>query len=216
MTDIQPIDRIIFCDFDGTITAEETFVGMFLAMKPDLFKTLGREIAEGRISLRDGVRMIIESMESRDLPRILEYVRSRPLRPGFPEFLDFLEERSIPFVIISGGLRAMIEARLDGCISRVHAVYAIDLDTSGEYMRPLSNYQGGNEMIAKAMIIESYHAARPVAIGDGITDFTMAMHAPVVFARDHLASHMEKKGKAFIPWEDYFDIMRELKSLWNE
>ncbi len=216
MTRNQPIDRIVFCDFDGTITAEETFVGMFLTMKPDLFKTLGREIAEGRITLRDGVSMIIESMESRELPKILEYVRSKPLRPGFAEFLDFLEERGVPFVIISGGLRAMIEARLEGLIPRVHAVYAIDLDTSGEYMRPLSSYQGGSEMIAKAMIIESYGAARPVAIGDGITDFTMAMRAPVVFARDHLASHMEKNGKAFIPWNDYFDIMRELKTLWKE
>ncbi|TAL37140.1 MAG: 2-hydroxy-3-keto-5-methylthiopentenyl-1-phosphate phosphatase [Spirochaetes bacterium] len=210
------MDRIVFCDFDGTITAEETFVSMFYTFNPELFKKIGNDAAQGRITLREAVCMILESLESSTLPKIREFVRAKPLRPGFPEFLGFLEERDIPFVIISGGLRAMIEARLDGFLSRVHAVYAIDLDDSGEYLKPHSDYQGGTEMVAKSMIMEGYNARRPVAIGDGITDYAMALRAPVVFARDHLAQHMEKHGRPYIPWNDFFDIMARLREMWGE
>ena len=48
MASPEPHRRIVFCDFDGTITAEETFVGMLKQFATLDYNDYGRRLAEGR------------------------------------------------------------------------------------------------------------------------------------------------------------------------
>ncbi len=42
----------------------------------------------------------------------------------------------------------------------------------------------GTELVAKVLVMEEYPADEKIEIGDSSTDFNMALHAPMVFARD--------------------------------
>ena len=97
--------RIVFCDFDGTITAVETFVAMFKEFAPDVSAQLLPQMYTCQLTLRQGVRQILESIPSHRYPDILEFTRSQPTRPGFIELLDFLETHQVPLVVVSGGLQ---------------------------------------------------------------------------------------------------------------
>ncbi|PSB54484.1 HAD-IB family phosphatase [Chamaesiphon polymorphus] len=205
--------RIVFCDFDGTITATETFVAMITKFAPEVSALVLPEIYAKRVTLRQGVRKMLELIPSTSYPELIEFTRVQPMRAGFVEFLDFLETEQIPIVIISGGLQGMVESVLQPYLHRIEAIHAIDIDTSGDYLQVNSRYESGTEMVAKAEIMASYHADESIAIGDSITDWNMAMAASIVFARPPLTQYLDERKKPYIKWENFFDIRDALIDL---
>lgn len=207
--------RIVFCDFDGTITAEETFVAMFKEFAPEVSAQLLPELYARRLTLRDGVRQIVESIPSQRYSDIIEFTRPQPKRAGFVEFLDFLEAQSVPLVVVSGGLRGMVEAVLGDLTQRVQAIYALDVSTDTPCLRLHSAYEEGTELMAKVKVMAEYTADEKIAIGDSLTDLNMALHAPVVFARDRLATYLDEHETPYIAWTDFFDIRDRMQADWG-
>lgn len=222
--------RIVFCDFDGTITAEETFVGMLKEFTPELSDKLMPEMYARRLTLREGVRQLLESIPSSRYPEILNYAQPKATRPGLVELLDFLDEQGVPFVVVSGGLRGMVETVLSQVkttggtsasttqtlLERVAAIYAVDVDTSSEFLQVNSAFEGGTELVAKVKVMEKHPTEEQIAIGDSVTDLMMALHAPMVFARDRLSQYLDEHNKSYLPWNDFFDIRTQLSQLWQD
>jgi 2-hydroxy-3-keto-5-methylthiopentenyl-1-phosphate phosphatase len=204
------VKRIVFCDFDGTITVAETFVAMITKFAPGVSVLVLPEIYAKRVTLRQGVRQMLESIPSSSYPDLIEFTRVQPIRSGFVEFLDFLKTEHIPIVIISGGLHGMVESVLEPFMDRIQAIHAIEVDTSGTYLQINSRYESGTEIVAKAEIMPSYQADESIAIGDSITDWNMAMAASVVFARPPLTDYLDEQQKPYIPWHDFIDIRQTL------
>lgn len=206
--------RVVFCDFDGTITAEETFAGMLKQFEPDLSAQLIPEMYTLRLTLRQGVRQILESIPSKRYSEILDYARLKPVRPGLVELLDFLDAQGVPFVVVSGGLRGMVETVMGQLVERVDAIYAVDADISSDYLRVQSGFEGDTELVSKVQVMAQYDADEPIAIGDSVTDLNMALQAPMVFARDRLAKYLDSRQKLYIPWNDFFDVRDHLTQMW--
>jgi 2-hydroxy-3-keto-5-methylthiopentenyl-1-phosphate phosphatase len=209
------VKRIIFCDFDGTITVKETFVAVLKHFAPQLSGQLIPQMYARELTLREGVRRILESIPSSRYPEVLEFTRCETIRPGFTELLDFLEAQKVPLVVISGGLRGMVEVVLGELIPRIHALHAVDIDTSGEYFQVNSEFEGGTELVAKVQVMEKYLVDEKIAIGDSLTDLNMALETPIVFARDRLAQYLEEHQKPYIPWQDFLEVRDYLAKLWN-
>lgn len=215
--------RVVFCDFDGTITSEETFVGMLKEFTPELSDKLMPEMYARRLTLREGVRQLLESIPSARYPEILEYAKFKLIRPGLVELLDFLDAEGVPFVVVSGGVRGMVETVLSqadtgkqSLLERVAAIYAVDVDTTGDLLKVNSEFEAGTELVAKVQVMEKHPAQEQIAIGDSVTDLKMALHAPIVFARDRLSQYLEEYNKLYIPWQDFFNIRDKLSQLWQE
>ncbi|MEW6492457.1 MAG: HAD-IB family phosphatase [Cyanobacteriota bacterium] len=220
--------RIVFCDFDGTITAEETFVGMLKEFTPEFSDKLMPEMYARRLTLREGVRQLLESIPSSRYPEILNYAQPKATRPGLVELLDFLDEQGVPFVVVSGGLRGMVETVLSQVkttggtsdaptlLERVAAIYAVDVDTNGEFLQVNSPFEGGTELVAKVKVMEKHPTEEQIAIGDSVTDLVMALHAPIVFARDRLSQYLDEHNKPYLRWNDFFDIRTQLSQLWQD
>ncbi|HTL89162.1 MAG TPA: HAD-IB family phosphatase [Leptolyngbya sp.] len=198
--------HIVFCDFDGTITQAETFVAMLKHFTPTLAERLLPEIYAKRLTLRDGVRQLIGSIPSVRYGEIVEFARTQPIRPGLLEFLDLLETQNIPFVVISGGLRGMVESVLNPFKSRIHAIHAMEVDTRAQDLQVYSANESSTEMVAKAQIMARYGVDQAIAIGDSITDLNLALAAPIVFARPPLTRYLEERHKNHIAWNDFFDV----------
>ena len=204
--------KIIFCDFDGTITAEETFVGMLKHFTPELSAKLMPEMYQLRLTLRQGVRQLLESIPSKKYREILEYSSTKKIRAGFVEMLDYLDSQNIPFIVVSGGLRGMVETVLGPLKNRVQAIYAVDIDTSSEYLQVKSEFEAGNELVSKVSVMEKHPTEQTIAIGDSVTDLNMAMEAALVFARDRLSHYLNERQKPYIPWDNFFDIRNYLNN----
>ncbi|MBW4525434.1 MAG: HAD-IB family phosphatase [Phormidium tanganyikae FI6-MK23] len=198
--------RIVFCDFDGTITQSETFVAMLKYFTPVLAERLLPEIYAKRLTLRNGVRQLIQSIPSVRYSEMIELTRSQPIRPGLLELLDFLEAENIPFVVISGGLQGMVESVLNPFRNRIQAIHAMQVDTRGQFLQVHSAYESGTEIVAKAQIMANYNADQSITIGDSITDLNLALASSIVFARSPLTRYLQERNKPFIPWNDFFEV----------
>jgi 2-hydroxy-3-keto-5-methylthiopentenyl-1-phosphate phosphatase len=207
----EKCSAIVFCDFDGTITSTETFVGVLKHFSPVLANELIPKILAKEITLRQGVRQIVESIPSSVYPdELLNFVQDKPIRPGLSSFIDYLDSRQIPFIVISGGLRCLVEAVLkrENLYERCAKIYAIDIDQTNERLKVLSEWESGNELVAKVDIIkqECRNNEKVIMIGDSITDLNASKFADVVFARDGLCNYLKQENIEFIEWKDFEDI----------
>lgn len=215
--------RVVFCDFDGTITAVETFAGMLKEFAPQLSAQLIPQMYARKLTLREGVRQILESIPSAHYPEIIGYAESKAVRPGLAELLDFLDIHHVPFIVVSGGLRGMVDHVLSragtggkSVLERVSAIYAVDVDTTRELLQVNSEFEGDTELVAKVQVMAQYPADEQIAIGDSLTDLNMALTAPIVFARDRLLKYLDEYHKPYLPWNDFFDIREQLSQMWQE
>ncbi|NET49676.1 MAG: 2-hydroxy-3-keto-5-methylthiopentenyl-1-phosphate phosphatase, partial [Merismopedia sp. SIO2A8] len=53
------------------------------------------------------------------------------------------------------------------------------------------------------------------AIGDGVTDWNLALAASLVFARPPLTNYMEQQGKPYVDWDTFTDIQQYLVQYWG-
>lgn len=210
----------IFCDFDGTITGEDTFVGMLKAVAPHLCDQYLPDIYAQKLTLRDGVRQIIQSIPSHDYTAMIEYVDTVPLRPGLIELVKFAIEHQIPFHVVSGGLKDMVKRVLSSqmlgnrpLIDQVSSISAVEIDTRQDYLQPISAYEKGTELVAKVEVMKRYPARKNISIGDSVTDLNIALNADISFARDRLARYLDQAGKFYYPWEDFFTVRDRLVQL---
>jgi 2-hydroxy-3-keto-5-methylthiopentenyl-1-phosphate phosphatase len=212
MTDKENnIKQFVFCDFDGTITSEESLERVFERFTPDIYEPIKQKMMSLEITIREGVRQLLETIPSSRYPEILEYVQGISIRPGFEELLDFLDARNILFVIVSGGLRGMIDARLGNLVNRVHKIFSADVDTSGEFIKVTSDFEKGMELVAKVDVMNLFGDGRRIVIGDGATDINMAREASLVFARDSLAFFLGQMKIPYNEWSDFFDVKNALQ-----
>ncbi len=205
-------DTMIFCDFDGTITTEETFVGtlMRLCEEKDLYEWFGK-FQRGEITLRKCTETLFSLAPSSNWPKVEEYAKTVKIRPGFSEFLDKAKELGIPVVVISGGVRSMQEGILAPYMDRIDAFYSCDLDISGEYTVFTSKYADETHNMDKVKIMDMYDYGKAIAVGEmASTDLAMARNSDLIFARDELAAFLEEEGTEFYKWETFFDIIPHL------
>ena len=209
---------IVFCDFDGTITSVETFVGVLKQFSPTLANELIPKILAKEVTLRQGVRQIVEAIPVSVYPdELLKFVQDKPIRPGLSSLIDYLDSRQIPFVVVSGGLRCLVEAVLkrENLDTRCAKIYAIDVDKTDEQLKVISQWEGGNELVAKVEVIkqEAQKKEKVIMIGDSITDVNASKYADIVFARDSLCDYLKEENVKFIEWTDFEDVKRKLQSI---
>lgn len=215
---IQGAPVVVFCDFDGTVTLEDTLVLLldrFGRPRPD---GSGWRTIEDDPELPE-IRKLQAEMDLLFLPwpRALEYLRSVvQLRAGFREFHDRLHARGIPLRLVSGGFVEIIEAFLPPADYPGLEVLANRLRiTDGRWtvlpadsprIRRACNH-------CKSWHLGTHPGANLVYIGDGSTDFCPAGQVPVAFARDSLARHLAENGRAWHPYETFHEITERMVAL---
>ena len=209
--------RAVFCDFDGTITTEDTFVRVLEKFAPVVSAKLLPIIFERKMTLKEGIRQTIGSISSVHYPEIIEYIAHRPVNPGLAEFADFLNDLNIPLIVISGGLTDIVKAVLEEqqLVNKVTAVHAAEVDTTGNLLQVYSAFEGDTELVAKVKAMGQYPAEEKIAIGDSVTDINMALAADLVFARDRLVGYLDAENKSYIQWQDFFEIRDRLAARWE-
>lgn len=202
---------IVFCDFDGTISEDNTLVYVLYKYARNFDPEMERRLVKKELTLSEGIRYFMEHIPSCFYDEIAEYSAAIVPRAGLRELLEFLKGRGIDFVIISGGMAFMARQALRDYGDLISDIRAVEVDTAGEYFAIDAQYDDGYELVAKRRIAREYGDCRQICIGDGDTDFELVKDADVIFACGELAEHLTKQEIAFYRFEDFLDILRVLK-----
>ena len=213
-----PGPAVVFCDFDGTVTEEDTLVLLL-----DRFARTRADGAHWRSIEDDPELPEIEKLQAEmdllalDWPQALEYLHTVVrIRAGFQAFHDRLQARGIPLKLVSGGFVEIIEAFLPPARYPGMELLAnrIEVQNSVWRVRPAASPKiTGACNHCKSWHLGQHDGHTLVYIGDGSTDFCPAGQVPVVFARDSLARHLDRAGKPWWPFETFHEIETRMEQL---
>ncbi len=208
---------IIFVDFDGTITTEDTLTG---AIRPFVsekeFYEKYKMMESGEMTLSQVVRYAYDGRPAEWIPPMLNYIDTVKIRLGFPEFLDRMEELGVQVVVISGGFRQFSERKLEPYMEKIAALHAVELTVEKGSIHLVSHYDDGSELLKKTDVMAFYDYERAIGIGDSYTDKNMAQAVDFTFARDVLAEYLDQIGRSYLPYEDFFDVAKGIEKIVTE
>jgi 2-hydroxy-3-keto-5-methylthiopentenyl-1-phosphate phosphatase len=203
---------VVLCDFDGTMTTEDIIHAVWRRFAKDGWQQTVQEVLAQRQTLRNGLAQVFGQIPASLAREIAEYATQVVrFRPGLEEFLRFCQEQRLDFVVASGGIDFFVLPILEHLRPWLREVYTIPADLSGETIH--LHYPHGCETcgMCKAKVAENFPNHFRIIIGDSISDLHGALHADLVFARDHLKHYLDDHEQPYEPFETFHDIQRTLK-----
>ena len=192
-------DYIILCDFDGTITLQDTCVPILDHFALGDWEKYDILLSQGLINLHDCMQKQFEMIQA-DIPTILSSLGAIPIRPGFAEFVSFCLSQEIDVVIVSAGLDFIIRSVLSQNNLDLPVVAAKVKDERFKLEFPSLHYPDSVDF--KVDQVKYYQAQKKkvIFIGDGNSDLQGAMQADLVFAvkKSFLSSHFDNSFTSFL------------------
>ncbi|MCM3718685.1 2-hydroxy-3-keto-5-methylthiopentenyl-1-phosphate phosphatase [Fictibacillus phosphorivorans] len=212
--------KIIFCDFDGTVTEKDNIVAIMEAFAPGGWQPIVNDILNEKVSIREGVGKLFSRISSDKKDEIIEFVQTRSkIREGFHEFIDFTKKENIPLYIVSGGIDFFVHPMLKDKVNP-EQIICNHSDFSGEQIKitwpnKCDQYCKNDCGCCKPSFIRKtdpqFSGFQKIVIGDSITDLQASKLADVVFARDYLIEKCKENQIPYTPFETFFDVIHALE-----
>ena len=206
----------VYCDFDGTITKADTTDEVLSRLAGDGWLSLEEDWVAGRITAAQCMRAQIALVRHDDaaLDAVLD---TMVIRDGFVELVHWCREQRIPLTIVSDGVDRFINRILArhelGHIPVFSNRLVSDQDTYALEQPFKRQGCAAGSGVCKCEIVDVAPPADPmVFVGDGRSDFCVSGRAELLFARDRLAEYAEQRGQSYVPFDDFFDVLLELKA----
>jgi len=208
---------LVQCDFDGTVTEEDTSFFLLDAFAQGDWRRLLREYKEHRISVGEFNTKAF-AMVKDDKPTLLEALKGKvKVRTGLHELVNYCLKKGFRLVIVSNGLDFYIKAVLKDLgleNIEVHAAQA-SFHPEGmkvQYVGPDGKRleDGFKEAYIKSFLKLGY---RVIYIGNGDSDFAPAKYAHYVFATGDLLAYCKDNNLKYKPFENFIDVVRDIDLL---
>lgn len=206
----------IFCDFDGTISVQDTTDFVLTQLALPQWKEIENRWLKGDIGSAECMQMQIALIQGHqtELDAVLNQVE---IDSTFLEFFYFCEQAQIPLTIISDGVDYFIKKIL--IKHQVHSIPVVAnhlriLNDGDETIYRLeSPYQdkicSAAAGVCKCRVVK--HAEPIIYVGDGRSDFCVSHQVDWVFAKNALADYCRLHNKSFTYYHRFSDIIAALK-----
>ena len=212
---------IIFCDFDGTITATDTLVHILDTFAAENWRDIEVRVKSGEIGSRISLVEEFNTFRGSQVEVEQALLNKVDITPYFNEFLDFCKSNNIDLKVLSGGFTSFIKLVFSKFNIKGVEYYANDIsfnDNKAEVVF-LNNNNGcdkcGHCKLAYVREARKNGYTHIVYIGDGTTDRCPIKECDIVFAKDSLARYCMKNQIPFIPWKHFWEITSYLYHMVN-
>lgn len=207
-------------DFDGTITEEDIFDGLFYRYAaPECWET-HRAYEEHRISLKDAYLEMAKHFQG-TLDDVYTFLREEArLREGFRELLEKLRAEGVRALIVSNGFDIYIEYLI-----KLWKLGIKDEDiichqakiVCGKFIPAFREHRELNHnscLIGKAEIIRQLQADGSFVAfaGNGNSDIPSAHVADLIFGRERLEEYCRVRKIPFVAFSTFAEVERHLFS----
>jgi len=203
------MDKVIFIDFDGTITKVDTCQAMVESFAGDGWEEINRLWEEKKISTRECANRTFELFRA-GLEDIEELIQDIEIDDYFLEFSVMCRKNNYPIYILSDGYDFIIEKILTKYNADL-PYYANKLFYDGQFHIecPWHNQTCGTCGTCKSNLMNTLRKpdAQTVYIGDGYSDTCPAAKADIVFAKGSLYKFCLEQGIKAIHYNNFGDIL---------
>ncbi|MCX5679650.1 MAG: MtnX-like HAD-IB family phosphatase [Candidatus Omnitrophica bacterium] len=210
-------NRIVFFDFDNTITLSDVFDDIVERFSgDDGWKDLEERWKRSEIGSRECLKGQVEGI--RVTKRVLDrYLTTIKLDPYFKKLAGLLDSKNIRTIILSDNFDYILNGVLKAHgLDKTFEVYCNSIKFEGNRMVPsfpFSNYKCGNCGHCKKTVLGKIASAGEVLfyIGDGLSDRCASRQVDTVFAKADLKDYLKKEGVRHIPFEELKDVYEHFK-----
>jgi len=208
---------LVQCDFDGTVTEEDTSFFLLDAFAQGDWRRLLRKYKEHKISVGEFNTKAF-AMVKADKPALLGALQGKiKVRAGFHELVNYCRRKDFRLVIVSNGLDFYIEATLKDLGLKNIEVHAAQASFHSEgmevqYLGPDGKrlQDGVKEAYTKLFLKLGY---RVIYVGNGDSDFAPAKYAHHVFATGELLAYCRENNLSYKPFENFIEVVRDIDLL---
>jgi 2,3-diketo-5-methylthio-1-phosphopentane phosphatase len=208
----------VFSDFDGTIAHPDTLNFLTETFSSLEFRQgIGRKIATGELSLRDGIQQEVATIRG-SLEEVLLFLKKHvEIDSAFAAFADWCFEQQIPLTILSAGIKEVIEDLLRPCQLKQVKILANPLRIiDGRWsLQFLDETPWGHDK-ASAVRQAKADGFYVVYLGDGLSDRGAARSADRVFAKGGLARYCAEEHIRYTELIDFSLVKKKLMHFLQE
>jgi 2,3-diketo-5-methylthio-1-phosphopentane phosphatase len=203
-------------DFDGTIAPDDPTDRILERFADPAWRAIEAEWQAGRITSRACMQR--QAALLRATPAQLDAaIRSVRLDPGFYGFASFCRGRGVDVTVVSDGFDRVVR----GVLRRARLplrwfANALEWQGSDRWRLTLPYYRAdcrsgaANCKCAHGLNEDLWRDERCIVVGDGRSDFCMAMRAGFVIAKGALAAFCRAEGLAHASFRNFDDATHSL------
>jgi 2,3-diketo-5-methylthio-1-phosphopentane phosphatase len=209
---------IVLCDFDGTITIEDTGVVALDNFTDEDWRYYDELLEQEEITLEECIKTQFEMLEGKKEEILEVLIKSVRVRPNAERFIEFCHQNNIPFVILSAGLDFAINYYKEK-FNNSHniPIYAPKAEFLNNKVRlsfpPLEDEKSKN---FKQDIVLKYNKKNNISIyiGNGLSDFEGVRVADFAYVvkDSKLANLCNKEEIAHKEFADFAEIITDIKN----
>jgi len=211
----------IYTDFDGTITAYDTWIeiGEYFIKDKEAWAHLIKDFEELKIGAREcflGECCLIEDFNFKKFNEIIDIQK---IDPKFKQFNEFCVQNNISLTILSEGM--------DYYLNRILKNNGIDIpyysnrfvlheDKKSFHLEfPYSDSDCLKCGTSKRNLLMNLTGDDEISvfIGDGFSDACVVNYADIVYAKKSLASYCWKNNITYFDFNDFGDIQKRLEKI---
>lgn len=216
---------ILFTDFDGTVTLEDSndFLTDNYGLGLQKRRELNEKIIDGSMSFRDAFKLMMDSVKKPFQECVDVLLENIKLDPGFGDFYKWALENNVPVVVVSSGMEPIIRALLGKLVGE-HAKSIeivsnqVKLEDNGNKWE-LIYHDDSSFGHDKSLTIRPYAKLpnRPILLyaGDGVSDLSAAKETDLLFAKEgrDLITWCKKENIPYTEFSSYSSIHKKIEDL---
>lgn len=211
----------VFIDFDNTITIGDMLDGVIERFAGDgSWRTFEEDWAAGRIGTRACLEGQVLTLRA-EWSELRAHLDGIELDPGFAILRDQLRREQVELMILSDNFDLFVSHLLQRHGLDDVPFRSNHVERTGNRFLPSFPHANpecpGCAHCKKTHFLPPHHDARRVIyIGDGRSDVCPSLHADIVFAKDSLLTHLQKKGIACIPYRNLTEVSQRLETILHD
>lgn len=210
-------EKIIVCDFDGTITKHDS-LDLFLNKYADAkWKDYEKLWFEGKIGSRECIRKQFDLITYMDDKELDNFLKSVELDDYFSEFYTNAKAQNIRIVIVSDGFDLFIKSILKNYGINDIEIFTNHLEfNNGKFTMEFPNISSSCKKYSgtcKCKVVNDFKKQYKSLfyIGDGISDFCVSDKADCLFAKRRLLDYCKNNSIDFVEYNTFYEVMNNDK-----
>lgn len=202
----------IYCDFDGTITKDDSVNCFFELYAPNWMES-EKLWVEGKISSRENAIIQVGLLKGVSQQQLDDYINSIEIDDYFLEFVDYVKSKNIKLTILSDGFGLFIQKILERYNLDI-PYYANNLTyKNGEFSIDFPYYNENCDKKAGMCKCQKVKEKSFCYIGDGVSDLCIAGKADFLFASKNLHKYCNENNIKHSHFTSFLNIINTLKEM---
>ena len=204
---------VIYCDFDGTITKEDSVNEFLKKYTGEKWLESERLWIEGKISSRENAIIQVGLLKNISQQQLDEYIDSIEIDDYFLDFVDYLNSNNIKLTILSDGFDLFIKKVLERYDLNIPFYANKLIYNDGNFSIEFPYYNENCDKKAGMCKCQKVKEKKFCYIGEGTSDLCIASKADLLFASKNLHKYCKKNNIKHSHFTSFRNIIGTLKDI---